>query len=274
MMLLDALQELFPDSSKASLRHWIKQGRVLIDGEPATRADQCVGEGKTITLGRQHTRLAHDVTILYQDDHLVAIDKPIGLLSVATAFEKQRTAHAILKDHYRPRQVEVVHRLDQDTSGVMLFALTKGARDVLKQVFEEHALERQYVAVVEGRLAASQGIWQSYLVEDANYVVHSTGDDLVGKQAITHYHCLASDRRYSWLVLTLETGRKNQIRVHCRDAGHPIVGDKKYGAKHNAIKRLCLHSHRIALAHPMTGKKLVFVSPVPSSFYTLIKPNQ
>lgn len=272
MVLLEALQELSPGSSKTNLRAWIKQGRVMIDGELATRADQRVAIGKTISLGRHHKTLEHGVTILYEDDHLVAIDKPIGLLSVATAFEKDLTAHAILKDYYRPRKVEVVHRLDQDTSGVMLFALTTAARDNLKKVFEEHSLERVYVAVVEGQLLSPEGTWQSHLVEDPNYVVHSSRDDLIGKNAITHYRCLASSRRYSWLVLTLETGRKNQIRVHCKDAGHPVVGDKKYGAKHNAIKRLCLHSHRIALSHPITQKALTVISPVPQSFFTLVDP--
>jgi 23S rRNA pseudouridine1911/1915/1917 synthase len=271
-ILLEALQELFPDSSKSSLRTWIKQGRVFIDGETASRADQCLKVGNTISLGRHRKVLDGGITILYEDECLVAIEKPLGLLSVATAFEKELTAHAILKNHYRPRKVEVVHRLDQDTSGVMLFALTTEARDRLKEVFVVHALERTYVAVVEGKMLNLTGTWQSHLIEDANYRVHSSRDELIGKPAITHYRCLASNAHYSWLMLTLETGRKNQIRVHCQDAGHPVVGDKKYGAKSHALKRLCLHSYRISLLHPITQRPLTILSPPPKSFCTLIDP--
>lgn len=273
MTVLEALQELSPDSSKTNLRSWIKQGRVEIDGLPATRADQTVEAGKTITVGRHRKTLPQGLGILYEDEHIVAIDKPIGLLSVATAFEKDLTAHAILKDYYRPKKVEVVHRLDQDTSGVMLFALSQPAREKLKEVFEAHALERVYVAVVEGEIKEGQGTWQSHLVEDANYVVHSSGDSHVGKEAITHYRCLGTNKRYSYLMVTLETGRKNQIRVHCSDAGHPVVGDKKYGASKPGIKRLCLHSHRIVMPHPITQKPLTLVCPVPRPFFTLINPD-
>lgn len=272
MTLLDALQELSPNSSKTNLRSWIKQGRVSVEGVPATRADQLIEAGKTILVGKHRKTLPEGVTIIYEDDHLVAIDKPIGLLSVATAFEKDLTAHAILKDYYRPKKVEVVHRLDQDTSGVMLFALSPPARDKLKEVFEAHALERTYVAVVEGEIKDGAGTWQSHLVEDANYVVHSSKDSQVGKEAITHFRCEASNKRYSYLSVTLETGRKNQIRVHCKDAGHPVVGDKKYGATKPGIKRLCLHSHRIVMPHPITQKPLTLMSPVPRAFYTLINP--
>lgn len=272
MTLLEALQKLSPDSSKSNLRSWIKQGRVFVDNVPATRGDQPVRQGQTLSLGSTRKPLPQGLHILYEDDHLIAVDKPTGLLSVATAFETELTAHAILKDHFRPRKVDVVHRLDQDTSGVMLFALSSDAWTNLKKVFEEHTLERLYVAIVEGQMPQRSGTWESRLIEDSNYVVRSSRDELVGKPAVTHFHCTATSRRYSWLELTLETGRKNQIRVHCRDAGFPVVGDKKYGATSNPLKRLCLHSHRIAIPHPITGKSMVFVSPIPQSFFTLLKP--
>lgn len=271
MLLLDALQRLAPDSSKTTLRSWIKQGRVFVEGIRASRPDLSVCCGQTVSLGVQPKRLPKGLSIIYQDQHLVAIDKPSGLLSVSTAFETEETAYALLKAHFKPQKVEVVHRLDQDTSGVMIFALSLKTRDVLKQIFEMHSLERLYIAVVEGYLEKASGTWESHLIEDPNYYVHSSQDLLVGKPAITHFRRIAGDARYTGLELTLETGRKNQIRVHCQDAGHPVVGDKKYGAKRNPLHRLCLHSHRISLVHPITGKKLVLVSPVPESFRSLIE---
>lgn len=272
--LLAALQKLFPDSSNSTLRSWIKQGRVLVDGVEATRTDQEVYADQKVTLAQLHKKLPHGLSILYEDRDLIAIEKPTGLLSVATAFETTLTAHALLKQHYKPRLVEVIHRLDQETSGVMIFALSKNAKDKLKTMFEKHALERLYVAVVEGAVKDVQGTWQSYLVEDNLYKVHSTLDSVVGQQAITHYRCIKSNTRYSWLELTLETGKKNQIRVHCQDAGHPVVGDKKYGSSCDPIKRVCLHSHRLSMEHPITGKPMVFISPVPAPFYSLIDPGK
>ena len=209
------------------------------------------------------------IKIYYEDKHIVVIEKPTGLLSVATDFEMEETAHAILKNHCRPKRVFIVHRLDQDASGVMLFALSEEARDALKLVFEAHDIQRNYAAVVEGSFDLSNGKWESYVYEDANYVVHSSQDPTRGKLAVTHYKVKHASRKYTWLDLTLETGRKNQIRVHCKDAGHPIVGDKKYGAVSNPVKRLCLHAHVLAFDHPVTHQKMHFESPVPESFKQL-----
>ena len=150
MPLLNALQLIAVNSSKTTLRSWVKEGRVFIDGLRATRADELLSKGQTVTVGASVKRLPKGVKIIYQDPHLIAIDKPSGLLSVSTAFEVEETVHAVLKAYFKPNKVEVVHRLDQDTSGVMLFACTEKAKDFLKEVFEKHTLERLYVALVEG----------------------------------------------------------------------------------------------------------------------------
>lgn len=270
--ILDALTLMSPGSSKTTLRSWIKEGRVQVDGAPVKTSDRIVAKGQTISIGPKSRFLDAGLKVLYEDNHLVVIDKPEGLLSVATNFEKGETAHAFLKKNYRPKVVFVVHRLDQDTSGVMLFALTPEARDGFKKMFEKHDMHRQYIAIVEGRFEEPKGTWESFLVEDSNYVVRSTEDENHGQRALTHYIVRASKKGYSWLDVTLETGRKNQIRVHCQDAGHPIVGDKKYGAVSNPIKRLCLHSHVIGFKHPVTDKPLQFTSPVPDSFYKILQP--
>lgn len=272
MPLLDALVQMSPASAKNTLRSWIKEGRVQIDTEIPKNASVQVQKGQTITIGQRKKLIRSSLPIIYEDEDLVVINKPSGLLSVSTAFEKGETAHSLLKAHYRPRKVFVVHRLDQDTSGVMIFALNQRSCDELKALFEVHHIERAYTALVEGQMKESSGKWESYQYEDKQYVVHETEDPEQGRLAVTHFKTLATTRRYSWLQLRLETGRKNQIRVHCQMAGHSVVGDKKYGARSNPIKRLCLHAHLLAFKHPTSKKLLRFESPIPDEFYRLMPP--
>lgn len=270
--LLDALAKLSPESSRTTLRSWLKEGRVTVDGQVVKIGNTPVHKEQEIALGQKKKIIPGNVHILYEDPHIIVIEKPEGLLSVATAFEKGETAHAILKAAFRPRRVHVVHRLDQDTSGVMIFALTEEARDELKKTFEKHAIERAYSAIVEGILKPAKGTWQSYLYEDGAYVVHPTNDPDKGELAITHFEVVNTSKRHSWIDVRLETGKKNQIRVHCQIAGHPVVGDKKYGAKANPVKRLCLHARLLAFSHPITKKEMRFESPVPEIFYQILKP--
>lgn len=267
--LLEALMQLSPNSSKTTLRSWLKEGRVTVAGQVKKLATMMVHAGQEVALGvRPKFVKEGKLRIHYEDQHLIVIEKPAGLLSVATHFEKEDTAHALLKEKYS-RPVYVVHRLDQDTSGVMLFALSERARDQLKLLFEKHDIERAYTAIVEGHLETHSGTWQSYLREDDLYVVRSTTDTEDSKLAITHFKVISTSKHYTALQLTLETGRKNQIRVHCQDAGHSVVGDKKYGAASDSIHRLCLHAHLLAFLHPITKQKMRFESPVPQAFQKL-----
>lgn len=268
--LIEALAQLSPQSSKNTLRSWIKEGRVQVNEIPVKNASLTVLKDQVVTVGQRKKIIRPGMPILYEDQDLVVIDKPSGLLSVATAFEKGETVHALLKAHYHPRKVFVVHRLDQDTSGVMVFALNEEACNRLKDLFEVHEIERAYTAIVEGQFSLPAGTWQSYQYEDSQYHVHETEDESKGRLAITHFQRIAPSKRYTWLQLRLETGRKNQIRVHCQSAGHPVVGDKKYGALSNPLKRLCLHAHLLAFQHPFTKKYLRFESPVPEEFYRLV----
>jgi 23S rRNA pseudouridine1911/1915/1917 synthase len=269
--IIDVMAKIAPDSSKTTLRSWIKEGRVTVDDRPIKRADHLVHKGQKVAIHKKKNLAEHTLHILYQDDHLVAIEKPEGLLSVSTAFEKKETAHSILKKHFHPRKVYVVHRIDQDTSGVMLFALSDQGYRGLKTLFESHEIERSYCAIVEGKISPLQGTWKSYVYEDANYRVHSSQNQSKGSLAITHYQVVGVSPRYSRLVLTLETGRKNQIRVHCQDHGHSIVGDKKYGSNLDPVKRLCLHAASLAFVHPVTNKKLELISKIPGCFQKLVR---
>ena len=206
------------------------------------------------------------IKILYEDRYLVVLDKPDELLSVATLTQDERTVHTILKKRLG-KPVFAVHRLDRDTSGLMMFAYTAEAQFELKKQFETHSVSRHYVALVEGRLTEKQGTWKSYLVEDGNYRVHTAQPEQEGAQlAITHYEVLGEKPTFSFLRFMLETGRKNQIRVHCEAAGHPILGDRKYGARTNPYNRLCLHAYELHFMHPFLKKNLSFKSPLPAPF--------
>jgi tRNA pseudouridine32 synthase/23S rRNA pseudouridine746 synthase/23S rRNA pseudouridine1911/1915/1917 synthase len=270
ILLLDVLAQLAPDSSKTSQRNWIKIGRVTVDGRLVDRANLTVQKGQTVRLGNRAKPLPQHLRIVYEDKHIVVVDKPKGLLSVATHFETEKTVHGLLKEHYHPQRVYVIHRLDQDTSGVMLFGLSHEGYDRLKADFKAHALQRLYIALVEGHLSPDKGSWTSYLWEDGNYHVHSTQDPTQGEKAIKHFEVKGSSRKYSWVELTLETGKKNQIRIHCKEAGHPIAGDKKYGSTTNPLKRVCLHAHILAFAHPVIKQWMTFTSPVPEDFYRVV----
>ena len=225
--VFEVLTKLFPDCAKNTLRSWIKQRRVHIDGRVVTARNTLVKPGQHVTLCARKKIVTGGLKILYDDQHLAVIEKPAGLLTVATDHETNETTHEFLKDYYYPRRVHVVHRLDRGSSGVMLFALNELALKGLKETFQKHDIERVYIALVEGQMEEQEGTWQSRLYEDANYVVKTTTNPQQGRLAITHYRTLKTNSKYSLLQCALETGRKNQIRVQSAAAGHPIAGDKK-----------------------------------------------
>lgn len=272
--LLEALEIFFPDTTKTTLRSWLKESRVLVNGKVEKIAKKPLQSGQKISIKQRAKVIEEGIEILYEDPHLVFIQKPAGLLTVSTAFQKGKTAHAILKRFYR-KPVYVVHRLDQETSGVLLFALTEEALHKLKKVFKSHAIERRYVAIVHGTLPNEQGTWNSYLYEDSCYFVRSVPKEFPeAKLAITHYKVEGTKNHYSWLDISLETGKKNQIRAHCLEALHPVVGDKKYTLsefKEKPFQRLLLHAYLLSLEHPITGAPLHILSEIPSLFYRFIK---
>lgn len=206
--LIEILRLISPDSSMSTLRSWIKEGRVTIDGLLAKRASTPLKPGQCVIVGGKKKFAPEGIEILYDDAYLTVINKPEGLLSVSTDTEKERTAFAILKQYYHPKKVFVVHRLDQATSGVMLFALNEKVSEELKKTFEEHNIERCYYGIAEGHPRKKEGVWESYLFEDDNYVVHSTNNPNKGKLAITHYKVEAESKKHSFIKFTLHTGKK------------------------------------------------------------------
>lgn len=268
--LLEHLSTVSPDSTKTTLRSWIKQGRVTVDGKVITQASFPLQEGQEVKVHPKPKFTDQGgVRILYEDRFLVVLDKPEGVLSVKAPFEHEKTLHKFLKGTYSSKNVRVVHRLDQGTSGVILFALEEKTYTALKKMFEKHDLTRSYTAVLEGIIEEGEGTWDHFLREDEAYKVHVCANESEGKRAITHFTVLNKSKHYTLVECTLETGRKNQIRVQAAHHGTPIVGDEKYGAKKNPLGRLALHAHLLEFLHPITKKPMRFTSPVPTNFLRL-----
>ncbi len=269
ILLSAALEEFFPESSRRTRQNWLKGGRILVDNKPELKANLLLNPGQTLSLSAKETKQeCFGIPILYQDRWLVAIDKPAGLLSVRAENPEKEDALAKLRIFFRTDGIFPVHRIDRETSGILIFARGKESQERFDRLFADHDLQREYIAVVEGRMSPSSGTWKSSLMELGNYDVVSTNSDQ-GKLAITHYEIYRRSQIFSFLRLNLETGRKHQIRVHCKDAGHPIVGDHRYGAQTNPLKRLGLHAHALRFLHPFTQKKMEFHSPLPSVFKML-----
>lgn len=264
--LLSCLALHYPDTAQRRLRSWIAHGRVAVDGFLVSKDNFPLLAGQTLWVDTQCQPASLDIQILFQDQHLIAIYKPAGLLSVATDFSTGLTAHDALKRACHPSRIFVVHRLDKGTSGVMLFAKSQEGLEGLKKLLKDHAICREYLAVVEGKVEPAAGSWRSYLREDKAFHVHECADARQGELAITHFETLDYAQGRSWLKVTLETGKKNQIRVHTAAAGHPVCGDEKYGAKTNPIGRIALHAYRLTFVHPVTGRSMVFQAPVPLAF--------
>jgi len=221
--------------------------------------------------------LPRGLEILYEDNDIIVVDKPAGLLTVGTNTDKTRTVQYILTDYVRKgspksrNRVFVVHRLDQWTSGVLVFAKSEEVKLALQAQWKE--TQKKYLAIVHGRLLQKEGIITSYLAENKAYVVYSTTDATKGKLAHTAYKVLKETGQFSLLEVGLLTGRKNQIRVHLADKGHPIAGDRKYGKAEDGCKRLALHSKSISFKHPTTGRQMTFETKVPVYFSKLLGNN-
>lgn len=266
--VLEALRKLYPDSSRRTLQNWLQAGRFTLDGKPLRRTDAFLEKGQILQSQEIfRTPRIPRIPVLYEDRYLIAIDKPVGLLSVPLD-DREAKQHAlgILREHCNTDQIFAVHRIDRETSGLLLFARGKQAAERLNILFENHDLKREYFAIVEGRLKEDRGVWKCPLLELPNFHVVESPE---GKIAITHFEVIRRSTKYTYLKLVLETGKKHQIRVHCRRAGHPIVGDKRYGSRENPMRRLCLHATSLELIHPFTKKPVCLHSPLPRIFQVL-----
>jgi 23S rRNA pseudouridine1911/1915/1917 synthase len=212
--------------------------------------------------------------LVYEDEHIIVIDKNAGLLSMASDNEKYLTAYNILSNYVKSQKpsnrIFIVHRLDRDTSGLMMFARSEKVQSLLQRDWKRNITDRTYVALVEGEVTEPEGEIRSYIYESRALVMHSTKNPEKGELAITRFRLLKSSRDFSLLEVTLETGKKNQIRLHMQEKGHSIAGDKKYGASSSPIGRLGLHASVLAFIHPVTGKKMRFESRIPAKFRRMV----
>ncbi len=255
---------------KNDLKQLLKFKNVYVDGIVQTHVAYSLKVGQVVEI--QKASKQTPVPIIYEDKDLVVIDKPCGLLSERTNQENQKTAFSYINTYLSQKgeKAYLVHRLDQYTSGVLMFVKSKKLYDLLTNDWNKYVKTRGYVAVVEGQVKKNKGTIENYLGESKTQVVHITSKDK-GKKAITHYKVIKSNRKFSLLEVYLDTGRKNQIRVHMSSMHHPIVGDDKYGSKVNPLKRLGLHAHEFAFTHPLSGKVMRFVSKTPETFENLFK---
>ena len=276
--LMKFLIARLPDKGRNNIKSLLTHRQIMVDGQVVTQYNHPLAAGQEGIINWSLVRdekPGRGPRILYEDRDIIIIDKPAGLLSMASDKEKERTAYHQLTDYVRlndpEKRIFIVHRLDQDTSGVMLFAKSEAVKRSLQDNWKEAIVDRAYVAVVEGRIDRTEGVVKSWLKETKTRLVYSSSVPGDGQEAITRYKVLQAGARYSLLEIRLETGRKNQIRVHMKDMGHSIIGDKKYGAVANPIGRLGLHAHILAFYHPVNGELMRFETEVPKNFTGLFK---
>lgn len=272
--LLEFVGARLEGKSRTDLKSLLRHRQIRVDGEVTTRFDHPVSPGSTVevNLSRPFIELRHSrVKRVYEDDHIIVIEKGYGLLSVSTpAKKKEESAYDIVRNYVKlqnpANKLFVVHRLDRDTSGLMMFAKSEEAQETLRHNWNNYVIERLYDALLEGYLEKDEGYVKSHLTENSRFKVYSTENEDEGKLAVTHYKVLKKGKGLSLVEFSLDTGRKNQIRVHASELGHPISGDRKYGGNPSKLGRLCLHARTLRFAHPITKKDMKFELPMPPRF--------
>ncbi|MBU0479710.1 MAG: RluA family pseudouridine synthase [Proteobacteria bacterium] len=275
--LLACLLAKLPHKSRKTVKAVLRDGQVSIDQRVVTQFDHPLMPGQRVDIlweqpvAAQQT--SHGLKIIAEDDDLIIIDKPSGLLTIATEKEKSKTAYAILSDYVKKKdpdnKIFIIHRLDRETSGLLMFARNEEIKHQIQESWETTISLRTYVAVVEGQVEPPEGTITSWLTESKAYIVYSSQNQRRGKKAVTHYRKIRESDTLSLLQVNLETGRKHQIRVHMQDINHPIIGDSKYGATLNPIRRMGLHAQVLAFTHPRTGSLCRFETEIPKSFLLL-----
>ena len=275
--LLNFLFQTFPEKSKTTVKSYLSHKQVAVNKTVCSQFDYPLqpGDSVAINFDRNFSELKHPMLkLVYEDDYFVVVNKANGLLTVATDLEKNKTAFRIVSDYVKsqhPRNhIFVLHRLDKDTSGLLVFAKSPEIQSEMQRNWERAVTDRKYVAVIEGCPEKMSGELTSYLCENKAFKVYSSSTNQ-GQFARTRYQIIKAGKQYSLVELELGTGRKNQIRVHMSEIGHSIAGDKKYGAQSNPIKRIALHAFKLAFIHPITKEELSFSTPIPRSFQALVK---
>lgn len=256
----------------------ILQGHgIRINGKVVTQFDTPLNAGDTISVSRHKRKSDFKnkfVKIVYEDRWIVVVEKNIGILSMA-AGHSSLNVKSVLDDYFAKShqkcRAHVVHRLDRDTSGLMIYAKDIDTEQILEHNWHQIVYDRRYVAVTSGEMKDDNGTIANWLKDNKAYITYSSPVDNGGKYAVTHYHVLNRTTEHTLVEYKLETGRKNQIRVHSADMGHPVCGDIKYGNGDDPLHRLCLHAYMLCFTHPVTGERMDFSTPIPTAFRSLFK---
>ena len=271
--LLNSISSFKKDLSNKTIKNYIKNGMVKVNNKVVTNSSLLLHDNDKVEIAYTKKKVnEYNLDILYEDDYLIAINKPSGLLSISNDKERDITAYRMVSDYVKKndhKYIFVVHRLDQDTSGVLLFCKDEKIRDKMQDNWNTIVKKRGYLAVVDGIMKGS-GTIHTFLLENRNQFIYSSKNNQ-GKEAITHYSVIKSNKDYSLVQVFIDTGRRNQIRVHLSERGYPIVGDKKYKCKTNPIKRLCLHANILEFIHPVNKKLVHIESEIPNEIKKLVK---
>ena len=260
--------------SRNSVKSLLSHRQVMVNGKVTTLFNTALKAGDTVLISsaRGNIELTHPkLKIIFEDQYLIVVEKKEGLLTVSTGKSDETTAFSILKNYVKKaspqNRIYVVHRLDRETSGIIMFAKTREIQLALQENWHRVITRRVYVALVEGKVEKPKDTIVTWLTENEKSLkIHSSNVDNGGQQAVTHYRTLKANDRFSLLEVELETGRKNQIRVHMQDIGHPIAGDKKYGSEISPIGRMGLHARVLAFIHPMSLENVTFETQMPKKF--------
>jgi len=270
--LLNHLQQ-----SRSKVKATLQGRGIKVNGKVVTQFDFLLQPGMKVAVSQTKKNdqfKSRYVKIVYEDRYLVVVEKNIGILSMA-AGHSSLNVKTVLDDYFRKTRqnctAHVVHRLDRDTSGLMIYAKDMTTEQILEHEWHQIVYDRRYVAVVSGEMEDDEGTIANWLKDNKAYVTYSSPVDNGGKYAVTHFHTLARTADHSLVEYRLETGRKNQIRVHSADMGHPVCGDVKYGNGDNPIHRLCLHAYVLCFYHPVTHQRMEFETPVPNDFKFIMK---
>ncbi len=274
--LLPFIEQALNGISRTKAKSILSGGGVMVDKNTVTRYDYPLSPGMVVEISRRKPSGAVSskyLRIVYEDHDVIVIDKNVGILSAPTT-PKSFSVKTILDNHLRRSHQKctshVIHRLDRDTSGLMVYGKNRETAELMENEWKNLVTDRRYIALTEGRFERQSGAVESWLKEDRDYVVHSSAENNGGKYALTHFRVRESGERFTLVELKLDTGRKNQIRVHMQDIGHPVVGDRKYGSGEDDCGRLCLHAYMLCFYHPRTHELMKFESEVPQCFITAL----
>ena len=274
-LLLDFLIAKYPKLSRNAVKSLLSNHQVSVDGAPVSQYNLQLTKEDIVIVSK--TRISKkfraNLPIIFENDELIVINKPSGLLSIASDREKGRTAYRMVNDYVQQKdkhnRIYVVHRLDEDTSGILVFAKNPRIKETLQKNWNDIVLKRGYYAIVEGTMEKKEDTFIDYLKENSLNLMYVSKDKVNGKKCVTHYKVLKSNKNYSLLDIDIDSGRKNQIRVQLGHRNHFVIGDDKYGNPSNPLKRLGLHAYNLTFVHPITKKVYEFKSQIPNEFENL-----